>query len=290
MILKLDTASRVMWLANVRSVPYRERIEATARAGFGCISTSPRDYEKTRASGLSDADIRAIAADNGVRLSYLDPFATWVPEGISPDEDPGIVPYLDTTPDEFFRIAEALRVDRLHFVGAYSLGRYATAELTDHFGAMCDRAAKEGLKCLIEGIAMWGLNRLDEAWAIVKGAARPNTGIIFDTWHYTRVGRTDEVFAEIPPGTFDTVQIADGTLACPSGRTQAEDCLFHRVPIGEGEIPNLDILRLLKKHGHITSVGPEIFSEVNDAIGTGEGICARVVPGFEAIMKKLDED
>jgi 4-hydroxyphenylpyruvate dioxygenase len=62
------------------------------------------------------------------------------------------------------------------------------------------------------------------------------------------------------------------------------------VPIGEGEIPNLDILRLLKKHGHITSVGPEIFSEVNDAIGTGEGICARVVPGFEAIMKKLDED
>jgi 4-hydroxyphenylpyruvate dioxygenase len=276
-----------MWLANVRSVPYRERIEATARAGFGCVSTSPRDYEQTRASGLSDADIRSIAADNGVRLSYLDPFASWVPDSISPDEDPKIVPYLDTTPDEMFRIAEKLRVDRLHFVGAYRAGRYSTAELTDHFAAMCDRAAQVGLKCLIEAIAMWGLNRLDEAWAIVKNAARPNTGIIFDTWHYCRVGRTDGIFAEIPAGTFDTIQIADGTLKCPPGRTEAEDCLFHRVPIGEGEIPNLEILRLLKKHGHVSSAGPEIFSAVNDSIGTGAGICARVVPGFEAIVQEL---
>ncbi|NJM31129.1 MAG: sugar phosphate isomerase/epimerase [Rhizobiales bacterium] len=191
--------NRVMWLANVRAVPYRERIEATARAGFGWISTSPRDYEKTRASGLSDAEIRAIAADNGVRLSYLDPFASWVPDAISPDEDPAIIPYLDTTPDEMFRIAEALQVDRIHFVGAYKPGRYSTAELTEYFGKMCDRASAHGLKCVIEGIAMWGLCRLDEAWAIVRDAGRPNTGIIFDTWHYTRVGRTDHIFAEIPP-------------------------------------------------------------------------------------------
>jgi sugar phosphate isomerase/epimerase len=152
MPITLDRNSRVMWLANVRSVPYRERIEAVSKAGFGCVSTSPRDYEQTKASGLSDADIRAIAADNGVRLSYLDPFASWVPEGISPDEDAGIVPYLDTTPDEMFRIAEALRVDRLHFVGAYKAGRYSTAELTEYFGRMCDRAANHGLKCLIEGL------------------------------------------------------------------------------------------------------------------------------------------
>jgi 4-hydroxyphenylpyruvate dioxygenase len=95
------------------------------------------------------------------------------------------------------------------------------------------------------------------------------------------------VFAEIPPGTFDTIQIADGTLTCPPGRTVAQDCLFHRVPIGEGEIPNLEILRQLHKHGHISSAGPEIFSAVNDSIGTGDGICNRVMPGFEAILKKL---
>jgi 4-hydroxyphenylpyruvate dioxygenase len=286
--MKVDRSNRVMWLANVRSVPYRERIEATSRAGFGCISTSPRDYEQTRASGLSNSDIRAIASDNGVKLSYLDPFASWVPEGISPDEDPAIVPYLDTTPDEMFRIAEALHVDRIHFVGSYEAGRYTTAELIDYFGKMVDRAAAYGLKSVIEGIAMWGLNRFDETWEIVKGANRPNTGIIFDTWHYTRIGRSDHLFSEIPKGAIDTVQIADGTLKCPPGRSMVNDCLFHRVPIGEGEIPNFEILQLLNKHGHMTSVGPEVFSKVNDELRNGDKICARVMPGFEAILTELD--
>lgn len=287
MSITVDRNSRVMWLANVRSVPYRERIEATSRAGFGWISTSPRDYEQTRASGLSNLDIRTIASDNGVKLSYLDPFASWVPEGISPEEDPSIVPYLDTTPDEIFRIAEALQVDRLHFVGSYKAGRYTTAELIDHFGKMADRAAQYGLKSVIEGITMWGLNRFDEVWAIVRGANRPNTGIIFDTWHYTRIGRTDHLFAEIPPGIIDTVQIADGPLKCPPNRSMTDDCLFHRVPIGEGEIHNLEILQALHQHGHLTSVGPEIFSAVNDKIGTGEGICTRIMPGFEAILNDV---
>ncbi|MGO8070654.1 hypothetical protein AB9E28_34830, partial [Rhizobium leguminosarum] len=67
------------------------------------------DYKNTRAGGLSDKDIRSIAADNDVRLSYLDPLTSWVPDGLTPGEDPDIKPYLDTTPDDFFRIAEALQ-------------------------------------------------------------------------------------------------------------------------------------------------------------------------------------
>ena len=36
----------------------------------------------------------------------------------------------------------------------------------------------------------------------------------------------------------------------------ANDCLFHRVPIGRGEIPNLEIMKILKEAGHVESVGP----------------------------------
>ena len=134
---------KVMWLANVRSVPYRERIELTAKAGFGWISTSPMDYDQIRASGLSDTDIRSIAADNNVRLSYLDPLTSWVPDGLPVDEDPAIVPYLDRTPDQFFRIAEALQVDRIHLIGSFPIGRYNIDQLTHYYAAMCDRAAGE---------------------------------------------------------------------------------------------------------------------------------------------------
>lgn len=281
--LKLE---RVMWLGNVRSVPYRQRVELTAKAGFDCLSTSPMDYKQTRESGLSDADIRAIADDHGVRLDYLDPLTTWVPDWTPVGEDPAVLPYLSTTPDEYFRIAEALQVERLHLIGCFPKGRYTTEQLTEYFAKTADRAAAEGYKCLIEAMPLWGLQTVDEVWQIVRDAGRPDTGIIFDTWHYTRAGRNDELLKQIPAGVFDTVQIADGPLHLPAGRTMSNDCLFHRVPIGQGEIPNLEILNLLKDAGHITSVGPEIFSEASDQM-SGEEIIARIMPGFDALMREL---
>lgn len=205
------------------------------------------DYDQVRATGLSDQDMRSIAADNGVRLSYLDPLCTWVPDALTPGEDPALVPYLDREPDDFFRITEALGVDRIHLIGAYPKGRYTTEQLTTYFAAICDRAREGGLKCLIEAMPLWGLQTVDEVWDIVREANRPNTGIIFDTHHYVRGGQNDELLKNIPVGMIDTVQIADGTVRCPEGRTLKEDCLGYRVPIGKGEMPNLEILAILKK-------------------------------------------
>lgn len=281
------TSKRVMWLGQVRSVPYRERVEVTAKAGCGWLSTSPMDYDNIRATGLSDADIRGIASDSGIRLSYLDPMTSWVPDGLPINEDPAILPYLDRSPDDYFRIAEALQVDRIHLIGCFPVGRYTLDELTQYYAAMCDRAAASGLKCLIEAMPLWGLRTVDEAWAIVKGAGRSNSGIIFDTWHYVRAGRNDALLREIPVGTFDTIQIADGPLTCPPGRDNVHDCLFHRVPIGKGQIPNLEILKILRDAGHIESVGPEIFSSDHDRLN-GDEIIGRVMPGFDAILAELE--
>ena len=51
---------RVMWLANVRGLPYRERIATAARAGFGWISTSPIDYDQIgRAASLITTSARS---------------------------------------------------------------------------------------------------------------------------------------------------------------------------------------------------------------------------------------
>ena len=65
------------------------------------------------------------------------------------------------------------------------------------------------------------------------------------------------------------------------------DCLFHRVPIGRGEIPNLEIMKILKEAGHVESVGPEIFSEDLDRLD-GNGITAEIMPGFEDILDQLE--
>ncbi|WSH30944.1 TIM barrel protein (plasmid) [Rhizobium beringeri] len=181
-----------------------------------------------------------------------------------------------------------MQVDRIHLIGSFPEGRYTLDELTGYYAAMCDRAAENGLKCLIEAMPLWGLKTVDEVWTIVRDAGRKNSGIIFDTWHYVRGGRNDALLKEIPVGTFDTVQIADGPLVCPPGRSMKRDCLSYRVPIGQGEIPNLEILKILKDAGHIESVGPEIFSDALDKL-EGDEIISRLMPGFEALLDELDK-
>ncbi|OCJ57456.1 hypothetical protein A6U96_17500 [Agrobacterium tumefaciens] len=284
--MKFSREQRIMWLSQVRSIPFRQRVELTSKAGFGTLSTSPVDFDQTVASGLSAKEQRQIAADNGVKLSYLDPLTSWVPDWRPVNEDPDILPYLERTPESFLKVAEELEVDKIHLIGTFPKGRYSIDELTQHFGTMADRAAKEGLRVTLEAMPLWGFSTFEEAWQVFKGAGRSNAGIIFDTWHYVRGGRNDALLAEVPPSAIDTVQIADGSLKLPAGRTMARDCLFNRVPIGEGEIPNAEILALLAKHNLIPSVGPEIFSSALDALPPEE-IFARVLPGFEAIIDAI---
>ena len=281
--MKFSREQRVMWLSQVRSIPFRQRVELTGKAGFGWLSTSPVDFDQTVAAGLSAKEQRQIAADNGVKLSYLDPLTSWVPDWHPVNEDPDILPYLERSPESFLRVAEELEVDKIHLIGTFPKGRYSIDELTQHFGSMADRAGREGLRVTLEAMPLWGFATFEEAWQVVKGAGRSNTGIIFDTWHYVRGGRSDELLSQIPASAIDTVQIADGSLVLPPGRSMARDCLFHRVPIGEGEIPNSEILALLAKNNLISSVGPEIFSSALDRLPPEE-IFARVMPGFEKII------
>lgn len=274
---------RVMWLANVRSLPFRERVETTAKADFGWLTTSPNDYDQILSSGLSANDMRNIAADNDVRLTYLDPLARWVPEWQPENASPEILTYIDRSPDDFFRIAEALRVDKIHLIGAFPEGRYATDYLVEQYAAICDRAAENGLGCTIEAIPFLGIKTLEDVWQIVSLADRPNGGIIFDTWHYIRGGRNDELLNSIPSGVIETVQLADGTLKTPPGRSDIEDCNFYRRPIGEGELPISEIVQMLRNAGHLNSVGPEIFSAELDTLD-GEQIIKRIMPGFNRAL------
>ena len=57
-----------------------------------------------------------------MKLSYLDPLTRWVPNWRPENEDPDILPYLDRSPDAFFRVAEALQVDKIHLIGTFPAG------------------------------------------------------------------------------------------------------------------------------------------------------------------------
>lgn len=278
---------RVMWLANVRALPFRERVETTARGGFGWLTTSPADYDRTRAAGLSAADMKAIAADWGVRLSYLDPLAAWVPDWQPDGVSAEVAAYFGRDPDDFFHLAEDLEVDKIHVVGTFPEGRYPTDVLIEHYAAVCDRAARHGLGCTIEALPFFGIRTLEQVSRIVREANRPNGGIVFDTWHYFHGGRDDALLASLPPGMIATVQLADGTRILPPGRTLLEDCVFHRRPLGEGNLPIAEMVGLLQRAGHLHSVGPEIFSSELDTLNR-QAILQKILPGFEGMLDRFE--
>ena len=161
----------------------------------------------------------------------------------------------------------------------FPAGHYELPQLIDAFGALCERAATEGLRCDLEFIPVFGIPDLKTGWAIVDGAGASNSGIVLDMWHYMRGGRDDALLASIPGDKITAVQLCDATAEVPKGMSLAEDGLNNRRSPGEGDFPIGEIVEVLRNSGGLNNVGLEIFSPRFDAM-SAEAIgetCRRVL-------------
>jgi len=107
---------------------------------------------------------------------------------------------------------------------------------------------------------------------------------VLDLWHFVRSGSTIEQLCAVPGSSITSVQLADAAAEVPPERDLADDCLLHRVPVGEGEFPIGEILGVLADLGALRRVGPEYFSSTLDAMGA-EAIgvlCRRSIDGLFA--------
>src|SRR5689334_10766449 len=60
---------------------FENRVAAAAAAGFAGIGWTPEDYEVCRAGGLTDAAMRAIMDDHGIRVAELEFVSDWAHGG-----------------------------------------------------------------------------------------------------------------------------------------------------------------------------------------------------------------
>ena len=281
----------VMWSGNVRSLPLAERIKATARAGFDVLTFSPFDWLEAMRAGISTADMLAMAEDAGIRIDHLDPLARWAPHWM-PDNitEPLYLNFLLCTPDDFFRIAEALRATSMTAICSYPAGMAVPVEqLTEAFAKLCDRAAPLGIRCDLEFVPMWGLRDLRTAWSIVDGAGRANSGLIFDFYHYLRGNPDDALLETIPAVKISSVQIADAEATINPNISLFQDCIFRRVPPGEGAFPVTRLLQTLERKGALNRLGPEIFSQVLDQM-TGDEIADITAGSFKRVLDEAGID
>ena len=268
----MDRASTIMWVGTVRSLPLMGQLQASAAAGCDALSITPYHYALWLSQGLSTADMLAMADDHGVRLTQLDPYARWATHW-KPDNLEGgqwIPHFFGFTGDDFFRIAEALRVDSISAIVTCPESQVSVDQLIEGYAETCDRAAGLGLRCDLEFIPFWGMTDLETAWKIVRTADRSNSGICFDFWHYMR-GKPDPALLDSIPGEqISTVQVADADAALKPGRSMLDDNTFFRVPPGEGGFPVVDLLKQLHRNGALNRVGPEIFAREFDTLSAEE--------------------
>ena len=201
-------------------------------------------------SGTTAADIGQQARDLGLDLT-MDPVMNWYP-----DRQPSPSRFAGVSTDDALRMCQAL--------GAISLTAITTAtsdvpvaELAEHFGRLCDRAADFGAQVHLEFMPFTVVRNLRTAWDLVRAADRPNGGLVFDTWHFFRGEPQFDVLAGIPGDRVFCVQLDDAP-AVPHGSLREETS--RRLLPGDGALDLPAAIRALHRIGALRWVGPEVIS------------------------------
>jgi sugar phosphate isomerase/epimerase len=239
---------------------FREKVEAASAGGFAGITLWPHDYERARAEGHGDAELRRMLADHGLVVADLDPLLTWLPgeAELAARSIAGAA-----SESDFYRIADAVGGTSLNLAQAF--GRSADpAAAADALAGVAERAAGHGLRITLEFLPWSGIPDAAAAWEIVRRAEHPGAAVLVDTWHHFR-GTCDQAHIHAIPGDkLGSIQLNDAP-AKPADDLVQESVVGRLLP-GEGDIPLVEILRAIRATGTRVPVGVEVFSAALDEL------------------------
>jgi sugar phosphate isomerase/epimerase len=232
-----------------RHLPFPERVAAAAGAGFAALSLYDGDYARLRAEGWSDAALRAVLDDHGLRVVELEALRGWA--------SPCAADYLERE-RRIFAIADAL--GPAHHVQAIGPFEGPVDRAAEGFAGLCDRAAQHGLGVALEFLPeMSNVPDARAALELVEFADRPNGGLCIDVWHHYRGAADDDLLRAVPVERVLSVQFNDG----PRQRVLADyraDCTTHRLAPGDGDFDLHRFLRVLDQIGVRLPLSVEVIS------------------------------
>jgi sugar phosphate isomerase/epimerase len=234
-----------------RSRPFEERVRAAAEAGFAAMGLYIGEYQRLRAEGARDTDLRSVLDHYGMPLVEIEALRGWSATGAER------AAYLRTE-RSVFAMSDALGPGHhVQVIGPYTGTLDDAAEA---FAGVCDRAAEHGLAAAIEFLPeMSNIPDAATAMQIVTRAGRVNGGICLDCWHHFRGANDDDMLRAIPAERIFTVQFDDG----PRQRVDPDyytDCTRYRDVPGEGEFDLTGFLGLLDELGVRLPLSVEVIS------------------------------
>jgi sugar phosphate isomerase/epimerase len=234
-----------------RSRPFEERVQAAAEAGFAAMGLYIGEYQRLRAEGARDADLRSVLDHYGMPLVEIEALRGWSATGADR------AAYLQTE-RSVFAMSDVLGPGHhVQVIGPYTGTLDDAAEA---FAGVCDRAAEHGLAAAIEFLPeMSNIPDAATAMQIVTRAGRANGGICLDCWHHFRGANDDDMLRAIPVQRIFTVQFNDGPRR-PVDPDYYTDCTRYRDVPGEGEFDLAGFLGLLAESGVRLPLSVEVIS------------------------------
>ncbi len=236
---------------------------AAADAGFREVS-----FGEPNASHVGPADARAILDDAGLSVRMGEILTRW-------EEGPAAA--VETIEAEL-DVVELLGAE---LVLACTRGGITSIDLTqasEGFAALCERAARRGMRVALEAIPSRMPPDLATAWDVVRKSGAANGGLDIDImhFHYQRGGMDLDLVRSIPGERIYYVQLCDAAFAAPP---PDED--YIRVAVSERLLPGdgvADIGGVLEAF-RVIGADPWFAMEVyNDALrAQGVDVMARRV-------------
>jgi len=262
--------------------PLEALIEAAAGAGLGAITLTAGMYEASRAAGRSDAQLRRLLSEAGVKVHAIDPLISVLPGTPRPaDVPPENRAYFEFTEERCYAAAEALEAETInlaHFGG----GEVREAQFVECLIPLARRARSHGVRLTLEFLPESAIPDLATAQRIVAAVDAPSLRLMLDTWHLARSGGTLAQLAAVPKGLIGALQISDRREP-PAGTTYTP--MGGRLLPGEGELALVPLLRTLLTREPELTVGVEVFSDELRCLPAGE-IAARVAASTRAVLRQ----
>jgi sugar phosphate isomerase/epimerase len=261
----MSTIDFVFWPASARVHGFRGHVEAARAGGFTSLAIAPETYQDALESGLTPDDMKAMAADAGAPLRYLDSLTDWAPIRVPAECSPELRARFDVSTDHSFRMCEKLGLTSILAVAGYDKGTVEQSRLIDGFGRLSERAKQHGYWIDLEFMPFWGMPNLSDAWAIIEGVNPSNAGILVDVWHFSKGAYEVNLLRSLPGKHLAGMQIDDGVKR-QVGTSLFDDTINYRNFPGEGEMDVEEIIRIVAEKGNLRHVGPEVFSLEADAL------------------------
>ena len=231
--------------------PFRDRVEAVARAGYRGIGLHHADTMHT-ADKIGLPEMRRILDGNGIKYVELEFLLNWFEEGERRQES-------DKMRREIFSVAAQLGLRTVKVGPGFHEPEADIPKMRDAFAQLCREAAEYGTGLMLEIMPWSNVRTVETALGIVQGAEQPNGESLVDIWHFARGGIDYNDVSKIPVQYIRGAELDDADQQVAGSLW--EDTIHHRRLCGEGDLDPPAFIKAVQAAGYRGYYGSRFLSE-----------------------------